>query len=122
MVGLHEAKGDPLEKEKKSNTDDCALLPRNNLFSGWLRKGDRKFLSSYVLWRITQTQMDSMLFIMKAKKIEKNNIYTNISNLTLIKIIVHLVLNLKIFTSIISSFSGLVMAAKFGNRCNGCKV
>ena len=119
MVGLHEAKGDPLEKEKKSNTDDCALLPRNNLFSGWLRKGDRKFLSSYVLWRITQTLM---LFIMKAKKIEKNNIYTNISNLTLKKIIVHLVLNLKICTSIISSFSGLVMAAKFGNRCNGCKV
>ena len=122
MVGLNEAKGDPLEKEKKSNTDDCALLPRNDLFSGWLRKGSRKFLPSYVLWKITQMQMGSMLFIMKAKKIEKNNIYTNISNLTLKKIIVHLVLNLKICTSIISSFSGLVMAAKFGNRCNGCKV
>ena len=119
MVGLHEAKGDPLEKEKKSNTDDCALLPRNDLFSGWLRKGSRKFLPSYVLWKITQMQMGSMLFIMKAKKIEKNNIYTNISNLTLLKIIVHLVLNLKICTS---SFSGLVMGAKFGNRCNGCKV
>ena len=98
------------------------MLPRNDLFSGWLRKGNRKFLPSYVLWKITQMQIGSMLFIMKAKKIEKNNIYTNISNLMLIKIIVHLVLNLKICTSIISSFSGLVMAAKFGNRCNGCKV
>ena len=66
--------------------------------------------------------MDSMLSIMMAKKIEKNNIYTYISNFTLIKIIVHLVLNLEICTSIISSFSGLVMRAKFGNRCNGCKV
>ena len=61
-------------------------------------------------------------FLMKAKKIEKNNIYTYISNLTLINIIVHLVLNFEICTSIISSFSGLVMGAKFGNRCNGCKV
>ena len=59
---------------------------------------------------------------MKAKKIEKDNIYTYISNLTLINIIVHLVLNFEICTSIISSFSGLVMGAKFGNRCNGCKV
>ena len=118
-LGYMKLKETRLKKKKKSNTDDCALLPRNNLFSRWLRKGDRKFLPSYVLWRITQMQMDSMLFIMKAKKIEKNNIYTNISNLTLIKIIIHLVLNLKIFTS---SFSGLVMGAKFGNRCNGCKV
>ena len=55
LVGLYEANSpEPLEKEKKSNTDDCALLPRNNLFGGWLRKGNRKFLSSCVLWKITQ--------------------------------------------------------------------
>ena len=62
LVGLHEAKGDPLEKEKKSNTDDCALLPRKDLFSGWLRKRNRKFLPPCVLWKITQMEMDSMLF------------------------------------------------------------
>ena len=51
---VHEAKGDPLEKEKQSNTDDCAFLPRNNFFGGWLRKGNRKFLPSCVLRKITK--------------------------------------------------------------------
>ena len=71
---------------------------------------------------ITQKEMDSMFYIMKAKKIYENNIYTYISKLTLIKIIVYLVLNLEICFSIIFSFSGLVMGARFDNGCSGCKA
>ena len=79
---------------------------------------------------ITQKQMDSMLYIMKAKKVDKSNIYTYISYITLheiyhiliLKIIVYLVLNLEICFTIISSFSGLVMGARFGNGCGGCKA
>ena len=59
-----------------------------------------------------------MFYIMKAKKIDKNNISTYITKITLIKIIVYLVLNLEICFLIISSFSGLVMDAMFLlNQC-----
>ena len=47
------------------------------------------------------------------KKIDKDNIYTYITKLTLIKIIVYLVLNLEIWFSIIFSFSGLVCVQCF---------
>ena len=50
---------------------------------------------------------------MKVKKIDKDNIYTYITKLTLIKIIVYLVLNLEIWFSIIFSFSGLVCVQCF---------
>ena len=45
-LGYMKLKDTRLKKKKKSNTDDCALPPRNNLFRGWLRKGERKFLPS----------------------------------------------------------------------------
>ena len=120
----------------KSKTDHCALLPINKLHGGYI-KGLGKEIGEFFhhvfcekLDNITQKQMDSMLYIMKAKKVDKSNIYTYISYITLheiyhiliLKIMVYLVLNLEICFTIISSFSGLVMGARFGNGCGGCKA
>ena len=91
-----------------------------------IRKKEVGEVSQYVfcekLDNITQKQMDGMFYRMKVKKIDKNNIYTYLSILTLLKIIVCVVLNLEICFSIISSFSEFVMVARFGNGCNGCKA
>ena len=82
-----------MKKKLKSKTDHCALLPINNLYGGYI-KGLRKEIGEFSyhvfcgkLDNITQKQMDSMFYMMKAKKIDKNNIYTYISKLMLIKII-----------------------------------
>ena len=116
MVGLHEAKGDPLEKENEIKNKSLRFTAYKQ-YVWWiyqrLGKGNRRVLPSK-LNNITQKQIDSMFQIMKAKKIDKDNIYTYITNLTLMKIIrVYLVLNLKICFSIICSFSGLVMVPCF---------
>ena len=90
-------KGDLLEKET------CPFLPINNLYGRYIK--GREF-SHHVfcekLDSITQKQMNSMFHIMKAKQIDKNNMYTYISKVMLIKIIVYLN-----YFSFISSFSGL---------------
>ena len=117
-----------LKKKTKSKTDHSALLPINNLYGEYMKRLGKETgeFSHHVfcgkLDGITQKQVDSMFYVVKAKKIDKNNIYTYISNLTLIKIIAYLVLNLEICFSIISSFSGLVMGARIGNGCNECKA
>ena len=76
-----------------SKTDHCTLLPISNLYGGYIKGlGKETGFSNHVfcgkLDNLTQHQMDSIFYIMQAKKIDKNNIYTYISKLTLIKIIV----------------------------------
>ena len=98
------------------------MLPINNLYGG-LIKGSRKETGKFShhvicekLDNITQKEMDNMFYIVKAKNIDKNNIYTYISKLALIKIIVYLVY------TVTSSFSVLVKGARFGNGWYGCKA
>ena len=56
-----------------------------------------------------------MFYLMKVEKTDKSKIYTYIAKLTLIKIIVYLVLNLKTCFPVISPCSNLVMGARFRN-------
>ena len=136
LVGYIKLKETCLKTKMKSKTDHCALLPINKLYGGYI-KGLGEETGEFFhhvfcgkLDNITQKQMDSMLYIIKAKKVDKSNIYTYISYITLheiyhiliLKIIIYLVLNLQICFTIISSYSGLVMGARFGNGCGGCKA
>ena len=92
-----------------------------DISKAWERKpefSDHVFCGK--LDNLNQKQMDSMFYIMKAKKTDKNKSNLYISKLTLIKIIVYFVLNLEIRFPIVPSFSGLVMGARFGNSCSGC--
>ena len=107
-----------LKKKTKSKTDNCPFLPINNLYGRYIKGRDFfHHVFCQKLDHITQKQMNSMFHIMKAKQIDKNNMYTYISNIMLIKIIVYLN-----YFSFISSFSGLVMGTRFGNGCNECKA
>ena len=63
MAGLHELKGERLIKKTKLNTDHCTLLPINNLYADLSHHEFGEKLDN-----ITQKQMDSMFYIMKAKK------------------------------------------------------
>ena len=79
------------------------------------------------MWKIRQNYPEAneqyVLYNEGNKRlIKKNNIYTYISKLILIKIIAYLVLNLEICFSIIFCSLGLVMGARFGNGCNGGKA
>ena len=80
MIGLHEAKGDPLEKENEIKNKPLRFAAYKQLL--WW-KGSRKEAGefSHRLFceelDITQKQMDSMFCIIKAKKIDKTNIDTN---------------------------------------------
>ena len=57
-----------------------------------------------------------MFYLMKVEKTDKSKkIYTYTAKLTLIKIIVYLVLNLKTCFPVISPCSNLVMGARFRN-------
>ena len=56
-----------------------------------------------------------MFYLMKVEKTDKSKIYTYTAKLTLIKIIVYLVLNLKTCFPVISLCSNLVMCARFRN-------
>ena len=82
LIGLHMTlKVTSLKKKTKSRTDHCTLLPLYNLYGGYIEdlgKKTREF-SHHVLCGksdITQEQMGTMIYIMKVKKIDKNNIYT----------------------------------------------
>ena len=93
-----------LKKKTKLKADTCALLPINNFYGGYIRglgKEARKFSHQEFcgkLDNITQKQIYGMFYIMKAKKIDKNNIYTYITKLMLIKITVYLALHLHFST------------------------
>ena len=104
LVGLHEARGDPLEIENK-------IKNRLLRFAAYKQFSHQVFYGK--LDNITQKQMDNMFLIIKARKIYKNTIYTYITKLTLIQIIVYLALNLEICFSIIFFFSVLVMVQCF---------
>lgn len=136
LVGYIKLKETCLKKKVKSKTDHCALLPNNKFYGGY-NKGFGKETGEFFhhvfcgkLDNITQRQMDSMFYIMKAKKVDKSNIYTYISyiisyelyHILILKIIIYLVVNLEICFTIIFSFSGLVIDARFGNGCGGCKA
>ena len=108
-----------LKKKMTSKKDEHTLLPKTICMVD-IRKKEAVFYEK--LDNITQKQMDGMFYRMKVKKIDKNNIYTYLSKLTLLKIIVYVVLHLQICFSIISSFSEFVVVARFGNGCNGCKA
>ena len=71
-----------LKKKTKSKTDQCALLPRKNLCGGFFKgvgketgeSSDHVFCGK--LDNISKKKMDNMCYVMKVKKIDKNNIYT----------------------------------------------
>ena len=118
LVGLHEAKRDPLEKENKIEKRSQRFAAYEQFL--WCTKGlgkETQEFSHHVFCgksdNITQKQIDGMFYIMKAKKIDKNSICTYIAKLTSIKIIVYLVLHFEICFSIIFSFSDLLMGAMF---------
>ena len=75
----------------KPNADHCALLSINSLYGGYIKGlGKKTGTFSHHMFcgnldNITQKQMDSMFYIKKTKTIDKNNIYTYISKLTLTK-------------------------------------
>ena len=114
-----------LKKKMTSKKDEHTLLPKTICMVD-IRKKEAGEVSQHVFYEkldnITQKQMDGMFYRLKVKKIDKNNIYTYLSKLTLLKIIVYVVLHLQICFSIISSFSEFVVVARFGNGCNGCKA
>ena len=99
----------PLEKKTKTKTDHCTLLPINKLYGGYIKGFGKETgeFSHHVfcgkLDNIAQKQTDSMFYLIKAKKIDKNNIYTYITKLTLIKMIACLVY--LIFQESVSLFS-----------------
>ena len=94
-LGYMKLKETHLKKKTKSKIDHCSFLFISNLYGEYIKGLGKETVefSHHVfcgkLDSITQKHMDSMFYIMKAKKIDKNNIYTYITKFTLIKLIVY---------------------------------
>ena len=94
-LGYMKLKETLLKKKTKSKIDHRSFLFISNLYGEYIKGlGKETVEFSYHVFcgkldNITQKHMDSMFYIVKAKKIDKNNIYTYITKLTLIKLIVY---------------------------------
>ena len=114
LVELHmKLKEISLKKKMKSKVDHCTLLSIYNFYGGYIEDLGKKTgeFSHHVFCGkldITQKQMNSMIYIMTVKKIDKNNIDIN-----------HSLCSSKSW-KLFFIYLLLLMSIRVSNGCNGC--